>query len=147
MGLDGAAGGGATGPCPSRRRPERRPRARQSVEAEAEISLEEAFHGTTPAGRGRRPAPRGDDPARRRDRQPDPAQGSRRRDPARRPTSYVVDRVQPHPVFTRNGADLERELPITLGEALLGAEVPVGTLKGRVLLTIPAGTQNGTASG
>jgi molecular chaperone DnaJ len=37
-----------------------------------------------------------------------------------------------------------RELPITLGEALLGAEVPVGTLAGRtLLLTIPAGTQNG----
>ena len=42
-------------------------------------------------------------------------------------------------MFTRRGADLERELPLTLEEALLGAEVPVRTLKGRVLLTIPAG--------
>ncbi len=32
---------------------------------------------------------------------------------------------------------------MTLGEALLGAEVPVRSPKGRVLLTIPAGTQNG----
>jgi molecular chaperone DnaJ len=54
-----------------------------------------------------------------------------------------VTRVRPHPVFTRRGADLERELPITLREALLGAEVPVTTLKGKVLLKIPAGTQNG----
>ena len=49
----------------------------------------------------------------------------------------------PHATYTRKGADLERELPVTLGEALLGAEVPVTTLKGRILLTIPAGTQNG----
>ena len=55
----------------------------------------------------------------------------------------VICRVRPHPVFTRKGADLERELAVTLEEALLGAEVPVGTLKGRVLLKIPAGTQAG----
>jgi DnaJ-class molecular chaperone len=46
-------------------------------------------------------------------------------------------------VFTRKGADLERDLPITLAEALLGGEVPVTTLKGKVLLRIPPGTQNG----
>ena len=34
-------------------------------------------------------------------------------------------------------------MPVTLREALLGGEIPVGTLKGRVLLTLPAGTQNG----
>ena len=45
--------------------------------------------------------------------------------------------------FTRRGADLERDLPLSLEEALLGAEVPIETLKGRVLLTIPAGTQPG----
>jgi DnaJ-class molecular chaperone len=55
----------------------------------------------------------------------------------------VVIRVHPHGVFTRRGADLEREVPVTLREALLGGEVPVRTLKGRVLLTLPAGTQNG----
>ena len=36
-----------------------------------------------------------------------------------------------------------RELLLTLEEALLGAEVPVTTRKGRILLTIPAGTQTG----
>ena len=51
--------------------------------------------------------------------------------------------MQPHRVFTRRGPDLERELQVTLREALLGGEVPVGTLKGRVLLTVPAATQNG----
>src|SRR5437667_63117 len=56
---------------------------------------------------------------------------------------HVIVRLRPHPVFTRRGADLERELPLTLREALLGGEVPVATLKSRVLLRIPAGTQNG----
>jgi len=52
--------------------------------------------------------------------------------------------VRPHPVFARDGATLTRDLPVTLGEALLGAEVPVATLGGkRLLLKIPAGTQPG----
>jgi DnaJ-class molecular chaperone len=51
--------------------------------------------------------------------------------------------VTPHPVFTREGSDLVRELPISLREALLGAEVPVRGLGGRLLLTIPPGTQSG----
>lgn len=57
---------------------------------------------------------------------------------------YLTVRVRPHPVFSRSGSDVSRELPITLEEALLGARVPVATLAGRtLLLTIPAGTQNG----
>lgn len=52
-------------------------------------------------------------------------------------------RVAPHPVFTRDGANLQREVPITLREALLGGEVTVPTLTGRVLLRIPPETQTG----
>ncbi|HUG48781.1 MAG TPA: J domain-containing protein [Candidatus Limnocylindria bacterium] len=52
-------------------------------------------------------------------------------------------KIRPHGQFTRRGVDLERELPLTLAEALLGAEVPVETLSGRVLLRIPPETQNG----
>lgn len=51
--------------------------------------------------------------------------------------------IAPHPVFTRDGANLSRELPVSLREALLGAEVPVRTLGGRLLLKIPPGTQSG----
>jgi molecular chaperone DnaJ len=52
--------------------------------------------------------------------------------------------VRIHPVFARDGATLTRDLPVTLGEALLGAEVPVTTLGGKqLLLKIPAGTQPG----
>jgi DnaJ-class molecular chaperone len=56
---------------------------------------------------------------------------------------YIVSRVRPHPTFTRKGPDLTRDIKVTLREALLGGEIPVRTMKGRVLLTIPPGTQNG----
>lgn len=56
---------------------------------------------------------------------------------------YLIAKVQPHAVFSRSGPDLTRELTITLGEALLGGEVEVDTLRGRVLLKIPGGTQSG----
>ncbi len=52
-------------------------------------------------------------------------------------------RVKRHPDFTRSGADLTREIQVSLRDALLGGEVPVRTLNGRVLLRIPPGTQNG----
>jgi len=56
----------------------------------------------------------------------------------------LVVAVRRHPVLTRNGADLSQELPITLGEALLGGEVPIGTVTGKtLLLRMPPGTQNG----
>jgi DnaJ-class molecular chaperone len=57
---------------------------------------------------------------------------------------FLTVHVEPHAVFTRDGANLSRELPLTLGEALLGGEVRVETIGGkRLLLTIPAGTQQG----
>jgi DnaJ-class molecular chaperone len=46
-------------------------------------------------------------------------------------------------VFERDGEDLRLVLPVALHEALLGAEVTVPTLKGRVSLRIPPETQNG----
>jgi DnaJ-class molecular chaperone len=51
--------------------------------------------------------------------------------------------VAPHPLFTRDGADLRLELPITLYEAVLGGKVRVPTLDGAVELAIPAGTSSG----
>ncbi|HEV2251540.1 MAG TPA: J domain-containing protein [Candidatus Limnocylindria bacterium] len=45
--------------------------------------------------------------------------------------------------FARDGDDLRLELPVALHEAMLGAEVTVPTLKGRVSLRIPPETQNG----
>ena len=52
-------------------------------------------------------------------------------------------KVKPDPRFERSGADLKTELPLTLEEALLGAEVPVPTPTGSVKLRIRPNTQNG----
>jgi DnaJ-class molecular chaperone len=56
---------------------------------------------------------------------------------------YLRVRVRPHRTFERNGANLSREQQVTLRQALLGGEVPVQTLTGRVLLRLPPETQNG----
>lgn len=51
--------------------------------------------------------------------------------------------VRPHPRFQRQGADLHTEVEIPLYTAILGGEVVVSTLQGRIALTIPPETQNG----
>jgi len=140
-GIDyGAAGGPAAGGGARPARPAR-PGA---VEAAIEVDLPEAFAGakrlievdgrrlevTIPAGveNGSRIRLRG--------------QGGGAGHAAR--DLVLVVSVRPHPVFTREGANLSRELPVTLREALLGAEVPVATVDGRrLLLKIPGGTQPG----
>jgi molecular chaperone DnaJ len=57
---------------------------------------------------------------------------------------YVVTRVPPSPVFERKGDHLEVEVPLTIPEAIRGAEVEVPTLNGRKRLRVPAGTKHGT---
>jgi len=52
-------------------------------------------------------------------------------------------RIKPDPRFTRHGANLHVELPLTLAEALFGAEVPVPTPTGSVKLRIRPNTQSG----
>ncbi len=52
-------------------------------------------------------------------------------------------RVKDDPRFDRRGSDLHTELPLTLAEAMLGAEVPVTTPTGSVKLRIRPNTQNG----
>jgi DnaJ-class molecular chaperone len=52
--------------------------------------------------------------------------------------------VRPHRHFTRKGRDIHLDLPVTLTEAVKGATVPVPTLKGKVSLKIPAGSNTGT---
>lgn len=56
----------------------------------------------------------------------------------------VMVSVRPHPVFERNGYNLYCEVPLTIVEATLGAEIEVPTLEGNQKYTIPEGTQPGT---
>jgi molecular chaperone DnaJ len=56
---------------------------------------------------------------------------------------YVEIRVSPHKIFTREGADLACEVPVSITTAALGGEVELPTLEGHVSLKVPAGTQSG----
>jgi molecular chaperone DnaJ len=57
---------------------------------------------------------------------------------------YVVTRVMPSPVFARKGDNVEVEVPLTIPEAIRGAQVEVPTLQGRKTLRVAPGTQHGT---
>jgi DnaJ-class molecular chaperone len=52
--------------------------------------------------------------------------------------------VRPHPQFTRKDNDIWADLPITLGEAVLGGKIEVPTIDGTVSMTVPKGSNTGT---
>lgn len=56
---------------------------------------------------------------------------------------YLVATVQPHPRFERKGDDLVTEVDVPMLDAVLGGEVTVPLVEGRVALRIPELTQNG----
>jgi len=56
---------------------------------------------------------------------------------------YIEVTVKPHPIFRREGGDLSIEVPLTFGEAALGAKIEVPTMDGVTMMTIPPGTQGG----
>jgi len=56
---------------------------------------------------------------------------------------YLVIQVRPDARFERKGDDLYTEAQIDLYTAVLGGDIQIETLSGKVVLTIPAGTQNG----
>lgn len=56
---------------------------------------------------------------------------------------YLVVSVRPHPLFKRLDDDLSVEIGVPLTVAVLGGEVMVPTLKGKLALKIPPETQNG----
>jgi len=56
---------------------------------------------------------------------------------------YVTVRVEPHPLFRREGDDLHIVVPVAIHEAALGAKVEVPAPGGAVRLRVPPGTQSG----
>ena len=56
---------------------------------------------------------------------------------------YVVMVLRDHTLFERDGTDLHLEVPVAFVQAVLGAEIEVPTLDGKVQLQIPEGTQSG----
>lgn len=56
----------------------------------------------------------------------------------------ITVNVRKHNIFERDGYDIYCDVPLTVTEATLGAEIDVPTLEGNVKYTIPEGTQPGT---
>jgi curved DNA-binding protein len=138
----GGMGGGATpGGYDYRVRPQRG----QDFEQEVEVSLREAYQGTTrtlqkdgrhlevkiPAGSrtGTRIRMAGEG---------GPGDGG-----GETGDLYLRVKVAPDPQFERRDGDLYVTVPVDLYTAILGGQVRVPTLSGPVMLSIPAGTQNG----
>jgi curved DNA-binding protein len=124
------------------------PEPPRDVSAVVEVSLEEAYHGTTrrlslEGGAGaesfevRIPA--------------GVREGSKVRVPGKGEKSfgggagdlYLEVKIKPHPLYRREGDDLYVDVPITFAEAALGAEIEVPTLSGRARIRVPAGSQTG----
>ncbi len=58
--------------------------------------------------------------------------------------AFVEIHVQPHGLFSRKDNNIHIELPISLNEAILGAQISVPTISGPVTMTIPKGANTGT---
>lgn len=56
---------------------------------------------------------------------------------------YVIIEIKPHNIFERHNDDVITEITVSLSKAILGGEVDVPTLNGKVSMKIPAGTQSG----
>lgn len=56
----------------------------------------------------------------------------------------ITVNVKRHAIFERNGYNIYCEVPVTVAEATLGAEINVPTLEGNQKFSIPEGTQPGT---
>jgi molecular chaperone DnaJ len=57
---------------------------------------------------------------------------------------YLITHVSTSPIFKRKGENLEVEVPLSIPEALRGAEVQVPTLSGTKTLRVRPGTPHGT---
>jgi len=55
----------------------------------------------------------------------------------------ITVHVEPHPYFRREGRNLVIDVPITIGEAVLGARIEVPTLEGLKTVTVPPGSSGG----
>lgn len=59
--------------------------------------------------------------------------------------AYVELHIEPHPFFRRKDDNIHLDVPVTLKEAVLGARIEVPTIGGPVTLTVPRGSNTGTA--
>lgn len=133
-------GGGAAGPRPSS------PRRGQDIDTPVEITLEEAFNGTTRlVNLGERrievKVPPG---VKTGSRVRVAGEGAPGANGGSQGDLFLVITVRSHPRFERKGDDLYVDVDVPVYDAVLGGEVEVPTVDGRVLLRVKELTQNGT---
>jgi curved DNA-binding protein len=140
----GAAPGGAGRPRGGYQR-QARPRRGQDLEQEVEISLEEAYHGSTRLLQkdGRRLQVKIPPGAATGTRIRMAGEGGPGAAGGQAGDLYLRVRVADDPRFEREGADLHTTVEVDLYTAVLGGKARVETPSGPVMLTIPEGTQNG----
>ena len=114
---------------------------RSRVEGSVEVSLEDSFHGVT-----RRVSLSG--PSGTRTLEVTVPAGIQdgatiRLNPDPQTQVLLKVKVLPNLRFTRSGDDLIAEVSLSYVDAVLGGELEVPTMTGRIALTIPSGTQNG----
>jgi curved DNA-binding protein len=132
--------GGASGPLGGAAR--QRAVHGQDLGAQAEITLEEAFHGTT------RTLERDDG----KKIPPGARTGSKVRVAGKGSSGFgggspgdlhLNIQIKPHPIFKRDGDNLRCDVTVDLYTAVLGGEVQVPTMNGNVSLKIPPGADSG----
>ncbi len=122
-----------------------RPRRGQDLEQPVEISLQEAYHGTTRVlqKNGHRLEVKIPAGAKTGTRVRVSGQGGAGVAGGQAGDLYLKVTVRPDPRFERKGDDLYTTVPVDLYTMILGGEVRVPTMTGHAVLTIPPGTQNG----
>jgi DnaJ-class molecular chaperone len=145
----GMGGPGGFGGFRSRAQPKSRQTKGRDAERTIEIEFLEAIHGATKSVRIARPGgsqtievripPGTVDGAKLRIR----GEGMEGEHGGPKGDLILAITVLPHALFTRDGAELHVDLPVTIAEAALGARVRVPTLSGFAELTVPPGTSSG----
>jgi curved DNA-binding protein len=144
-------GGGAPGEGAGRARQGRAPRTQKGrdIEHEVELTLEEAYHGTTrrisikQGGHARSVDVRIPVGVKDGSRVRAAGEGESGANGGASGDLYLRVRIRPHPVFERKGVDLHTTVAVPVTTAVLGGEAQVPTITGTVRLKIPETTQSG----
>lgn len=122
-----------------------RARAGQDLEVEVQVTLEEAYHGTTRVIRTSEKQIEAKVPKGVRAGSKVRLVGQGGPGIAGGPAGnlYLIVTVNPHTSFTRDGDNLKVDLPVDFYQAVLGGEVSVRTFNGEVRIKIPPLSQSG----
>jgi DnaJ-class molecular chaperone len=144
-------GGGGPGGGETRGRQQRAPRSQKGrdIESEAELTLEEAYHGAmrrisiTLGGHARSVDVRIPAGVKDGSRVRAAGEGESGTSGGASGDLYLRVKIKPHPVFERKGDDLYTKVALPVTTAVLGGEAQVPTISGSVRLKVPETTQAG----